>query len=71
MASAMNKRNTKRCKSMSDIQLQDLIKALKKEVPEATSLLDCAERESKRRYHAKRDRESLYDKMKKDPDDGD
>lgn len=67
MASAMNKRNTKRVRAMSTVQLQDIVRELKLQIPEATSLLDCAQKEQRRRARVITDRQSLYQKLKGPP----
>ena len=49
MASAINKKNRKRCKAMSTAELRNIIAALEPEVREATSLLECAKHEYRKR----------------------
>lgn len=53
MATAMNRRHRKRCKAMSTRDLRTLINTLEPEVREATSLLECAKQEYRKR--ARRD----------------
>ena len=57
MASAMNRRHRKRCKAMSTSDLRTLIKALDPEVREATSLLECAKQEYRKRSRKEREEE--------------
>lgn len=49
MASALNKKHRKQCKSMSLTQLQALIQELEPEVREKSSLLECAKFEKRKR----------------------
>ncbi len=49
MASAINKKNRKRCKAMSTTELRNLIAALEPEVRAGTSLLECAKQEYRKR----------------------
>lgn len=55
MATAINRRNKKRCKAMSARELRTLIGVLEPEVREAASLLECAKREYRRRSHREKD----------------
>ena len=55
MASALNKKNRKRCKAMSTTELRNLIAALEPEVRTATSLLECAKQEYRKRSRREKD----------------
>lgn len=49
MASALNKKHRKQCKSMTLAQLQATIQQLEPEVREKSSLLECAKFEKRKR----------------------
>ena len=49
MASAINKKNRKRCKAMSTAELRNIIATLEPEVRAATSMLECAKHEYRKR----------------------
>lgn len=70
MATAMNRRNTKKVKALNNDALAQLIKALQGAIPESISLLECAQQESKRRHKKRVDQESLHQKwlLKGNPD---
>ena len=55
MATAINRRNRKRCKAMSTRDLRTLIGTLEPEVREATSLLECAKQEYRKRSRREKD----------------
>lgn len=55
MATALNRKNRKRCKAMSTTQLRTLIAALEPEVRAATSLLECAKQEYRKRSRREKD----------------
>lgn len=55
MATAINRRNRKRCKAMSTRDLRTLIGVLEPEVREATSLLECAKQEYRKRARREKD----------------
>lgn len=49
MATAINKKNRKRCKAMSTTELRNIIATLEPEVRAASSLLECAKHEYRKR----------------------
>ena len=49
MATALNRKNRKRCKAMSTTELRKLIASLEPEVRAGTSLLECAKQEYSKR----------------------
>ena len=57
MATALNRKNRKRCKAMSTTELRTLITTLEPEVREATSLLECAKQEYRKRSRREKEQE--------------
>ena len=57
MATAMNRRHRKRFKAMGTRDLRTLINTLEPEVREATSLLECAKQEYRKRSRREKEQE--------------
>ncbi len=57
MATAMNRKRRKRCKAMGTRDLRTLITTLEPEVREATSLLECAKQEYRKRSRREKEQE--------------
>ena len=59
MATAINKKNRKRCKAMSTTELRNTIATLEPEVRAASSLLECAKHEYRKRIQRGSEQEEV------------
>lgn len=59
MVSVLVKRSTKKVKALASTELDRLIKELRATIPETTTMLQCAEKEKRRRLQVQREREEL------------